>query len=310
MNAPLISILISTFNWPCHKLAGQLEALVQKENEDSIEIIVGDDASTDEQVLRENQTISSLPHCRYITFSKNNGRARIRNRLAGLARGRYLLFIDSDAEVISRDFLRNYLNCLPQNKVVYGGISTPPASEYADRTLRIAYETAASRIRTLDYRRKHPYSYISAFNILIEHALFNRIMFDERCTTYGYEDALLGIELKLRQEPIFHIDNPLLHTGIDTNSSFLEKVEQSLQTLQQIGLPMQKVSAIHRLYHILHHIGLDTVAAFTFTHGLKRAYRANLLSATPSLLVLRLYKIGYYCHLHKQSGKSITSSYG
>ena len=59
MNKPLISILISTYNWPCFKLAGQLEELVTNETED-IEIIVGEDASTDPNFCMR---IKKLRHC-------------------------------------------------------------------------------------------------------------------------------------------------------------------------------------------------------------------------------------------------------
>ena len=124
MNKPLISILISTYNWPCFKLAGQLEELVTNETED-IEIIVGEDASTDPNFLYENQKIKTLPHCKYVYFTENNGRAKIRNKLSDIAQGKYLLFIDSDALVMSTNFLSEYIKYVPYHDVIYGGISTP-----------------------------------------------------------------------------------------------------------------------------------------------------------------------------------------
>lgn len=297
MSKPSISILISTFNWPCYQLASQLEEQIQKANY-KIDIIVGEDASTSSVVLNENKKIQRLPHCQYILFTKNNGRAKIRNKLAKYAQGDYLLFIDSDALVISPFFLNQYIHCIPRHNVVYGGIKTLPiCNEKGNRTLRLSYEKAAEKIRNLSFRRKHPYSYISAFNILIKKELFMQNQFNEKCSTYGYEDALLGIELKIKKEKIYHIDNPLLHTGIDTNEKYLKKIEQSLETLYKIGEPMQSFSDICRLYRFLHKIGIDQLLSKLFVRVFKKIFIKNLLSTTPSLLILKLYKLGFYCQL-------------
>lgn len=301
MNSPLISILISTYNWPCFKLAGQLERLVAKETV-NIEIIVGEDASTDHQIILENKKITTLPHCKYIYFTENNGRAKIRNKLSNIAQGQYLLFIDSDALVISPNFLSEYIKYLPNHDVIYGGISTPRHSfDEKNRTLRLTYENAAKKIRTLSFRRKNPYKYISAFNILIKHELFDKVKFNEKCISYGYEDALLGIELKIRGKEIYHIDNPLLHTGIDTNKEYIEKVKKSLATLYTIGKPMQDESSICKIHNILEKNRLKAPIEFLFNHCLKKLLEKNLLSRHPALILLNLYKICYYCILCKQS---------
>lgn len=301
MNKPLISILISTYNWPCFKLAGQLEELVNNETED-IEIIVGEDASTDPQILHENQKIKTLPHCKYVYFTENNGRAKIRNKLSDIAQGKYLLFIDGDALVMSTNFLNEYINNISNHDVIYGGISTPVhISDKKNRTLRLAYEKAAENIRSLSFRKKNPYKYISAFNILIKHELFDQIKFNENCTLYGYEDALLGVELKIRKKEIYHIDNPLLHTGIDSNEEYLEKIKDSLATLYSIGNTMQNESSICKIQKMITKVKLNTPIDILFTHFFKKRFEKNLLSTSPSLTILKLYKIGYYCHICQEN---------
>ncbi len=62
-----------------------------------------------------------------VWLPKNVGRARIRNLFLKYAKGQYLLFLDSDGEIISNQFIQNYQKFITENKdakVVYGGRHT------------------------------------------------------------------------------------------------------------------------------------------------------------------------------------------
>jgi hypothetical protein len=53
-----------------------------------------------------------------------------------------------------------------------------------------------------------------------------RCIFSEDLKTYGHEDTLLGYDLFRNGIEIFHIDNPVEHTGLEDSSVLLRKPKQ------------------------------------------------------------------------------------
>lgn len=114
-----LSILIPTYNNVCLELVKSLQAQASLlySSSDSLsssshfeyEILVADDGSTDERTIEGNRIINTLLHCRYIERKENVGRAAIRNFLAREAKYTWLLFIDSNMNIISHQYLANYL---------------------------------------------------------------------------------------------------------------------------------------------------------------------------------------------------------
>ena len=112
-----LSILIPTFNQDCTQLVHDLlEQLPQ-----DAEIIVADDGSTAIPIRDNNASIAELPQCRFWQAKMNLGRAKIRNLLAEMAQGEWILFIDSDAQVRSKDYIASYLKLTDGNQVICGG---------------------------------------------------------------------------------------------------------------------------------------------------------------------------------------------
>ena len=106
----MISVLIPTYNCDCSTLVSDLaqQGLELMENTKEgfdFEIIVLDDCSTLEPLKAVAEKVNALPHCRWIRAERNSGPAASRNHLIDLARFPYLLFIDSDAQVCTADFL-------------------------------------------------------------------------------------------------------------------------------------------------------------------------------------------------------------
>ena len=120
-----------------------------------------------------------------------------------------------------------------------------------------------------------------------------KIRFDNDCHEYGYEDALFGMELKARDISVLHIDNPLLHMGIDKNDVFLRKTETSLRTLKSLRSKMNGGSKVDRTYMRLQSFHLLWMVRL-FHHCFSPLIRKNLLSSNPSLFWFNVYKLGYY----------------
>lgn len=331
-----LSILIPTYDFVCFPLVlslhGQAEALGI-----DYEILVAEDGSKQQDRVVANLKINELPHCRHLRRTENAGRAAIRNILADEAQGEWLLFLDSDAKVEKPDFLAAYLAAAnaespepsdeqeePDNKqekpreeqekphdeqveravprrsnapVIVGGLYHAPACADPTRALRFRYEREADRSRGAAQRSLKPYMEFSTFNFMIRSDIFRALRFDEQCREYGYEDALFGLALQRRGIPILHIDNALLHTGLDTNAQFLGKTEAALRTLAALAPELRECSRAHRLFARLKRYALAPLLRAAFRLCGKPLRRHLEKSARPSLSLFALYKLLYYASL-------------
>ena len=272
-----LSILIPTCNYDPSQLVSQL----QKQLPEDAEIIVGDD---------------SPPH--------NLGRAARRNALAREAKGEWLLFIDSDAEVRSNTFIQRYMdvafttdanvtNVVPAYQVICGGTGNLSECPRPEAHLRYDYEVKAEKRLTHEYRRKHPYVGFTTFNFLIERNLFLSILFDERLKEYGHEDTLFGLELKKRGINILHIDNKLTHLGLEDADEYLQKTETALRSLAFMPLEQQENVRVSALALRLKRFCLQGFVRFAFKIC-KPFLRSNLLGKHPTQTLFAFYKLGYF----------------
>ena len=98
----MTSIIITTFNYGRYIERAIRSCLDQSMSKHKYEIIVVDDASTD----NTQQILSNYKEeIRIITFTENKGLAAARNEVVRKARGQYVLFIDAD-DYIHHDLLK------------------------------------------------------------------------------------------------------------------------------------------------------------------------------------------------------------
>ena len=290
-----LSVLIPAFNDDCSALVQSLHEVCSRWGE-TFEIIIGDDASTDQTVLRQLKQTTELKGVRLIRQPENVGRARIRNLLAEQAQGDWLLFVDSDAAVPEDFSPQRFIEASQQAKVVCGGLRHPAENPNPAATLRYKYERKADRRRAACFRAEHPYLHFTPFNLWIDRETFLKVRFDEQCREYGYEDVLFGAELERRKIPILHIDNPLIHIGLEENSVFLDKTETALRTLKDVAGKTQRHSHVENLASRLRRHHLSGVVCGLY-RLLRKPLRCNLLGKHPSLKLLAFYKLGYYLDL-------------
>lgn len=290
----MISVLIPTFNYKCYKLVADVQSQFEATGED-YEVIVAEDGGKDQVVAISNHRINELPHCRYIRREKNVGRAAIRNFLAREAKGGWLMFMDSDAEVVRDDFVKAYVSAAKERgaDVIVGGLVNPEAIPSPKVTLRYKYEKASEYQRSASYRQRYPYARFTTFNVMMRRGVIDMIPFDEACTDYGYEDALMGIEMMHKNISLLHIDNPLKHAGFENNQIFLRKTEVALNTLIKLGdkmVPYTGIGVVSEKIMRYHLKGL-----FTLSFGLlKPMVRHNLLGSNPCIKLFNYYKLCYY----------------
>lgn len=125
---PLVSILIAARNeeatiLACLRAVSQLHYPV-----DSIEVLVGNDQSTDQTAARVTEFIRSNPAFRLIDITESvnglPGKANVLAQLAGQAKGKYLFFTDADTQV-SPDWLTEMLRSFTGNMGVVTGVTLP-----------------------------------------------------------------------------------------------------------------------------------------------------------------------------------------
>ncbi len=292
----MLSILIPTKDYDCKRLVKALYEQVEKLQQ-PCEIVVAEDGSSPEGIAM-NSSLSTLPYCRIITLKENIGRAKIRNLLAYEAKYRNLLFIDCDAIVEKEDFLSKYIEALKDNLVVCGGLYHADRQPNPHCSLRYRYEKQADKRRCADIRKKNPYNNFSTFNFAIERVLFLSILFNEKITHYGHEDTLFGYILRDRRITIKHIDNALLHNGLESNDIYLKKVEESVKTLVELRGEIDDtplLSCVKKIERL--HLTSFVAIMWQATRGI---LKSNLLGKRPSISLLNIYKLGYFCYLTRR----------
>ena len=294
MTFPILSILIPVRNYDASQLVADFLSLAQREGLE-VEIIVADDASTTPLVWVSQ--FADNERFRIIRFSENLGRARARNRLAEAALSPWLLIVDCDAQIPPSFSLLTYLRATsPSFPVVCGGLRHSSVLPSPAVSLRYRYERRADRRRSASFRSQHPYAQFSPFSFLIQRTTFLEVRFDESCTDYGHEDTLFGAELQRRGIPIRHIDNPLIHLGLEPNDIFLAKTETALRSLRRLAPQLQTYSqlltTVSRLSRL--HLTAPVRLLYRLTRPL---LRRNLLGRRPLLPLFSFYKLGFYISL-------------
>lgn len=291
----MLSILIPTYDYTCYQLVHDLHEQAERLGM-PYEIIVAEDGSRSQVSIIANHKMEELSHCHHYIRKENMGQAATRNELAAMAKYDWLLFIDSDAMVEKPDFLDTYIYNIEKAEVVVGGLYHQPENHDPHKTLRFKYEKEADLHRSATERSLHPYRQLTCFNAMLHKPTFMQILFDKDCKDYGYEDALFGVELERRGISVLHIDNPLLHNGLDTNECFLRKSETALRTLKKLNGKMEAHSHVGKAYQRLQKWHLAWGAKWGY-RMLGTLMRKNLLSPHPSLLWFSIYKLCYYATL-------------
>lgn len=264
------------------------------------EILIGDDGSS-EDYRKVYQSVAA-ENVRVISAEKNIGRAAIRNRLIAEAKGDFLLFIDADAMTsgTAETFLSKWLGYLNSARVICGGIlynDSPPGDP--DKLLRWRYGRKKEQLKAGE-RNKHPHASFSTFNVLIDKSIFSKFRFYEELKKYGHEDTLFSYQLKKAGINVLHIDNGLVHEGLETNKEYLDKTKSSVENLSKLydNVTDKKTFSstvnLLRLFWWLKVFNLTRIFAGIFIRY-REKMEIHLDSSKVSLTLFKLYKISMFC---------------
>jgi glycosyltransferase involved in cell wall biosynthesis len=287
-----LSILIPVFNRGVAQLVHALVAQLP-DWPGPAEIRLLDDGSAEEFRL-QNRPLGALPSVIYQELPANVGRAAIRNQLAASAQCEWLLLLDNDSLLPDQQFIARYARAQAAGPAaLFVGGTTYEATLPADPALRLRWRYGCAReMRPAAVRQRDPGGQLSINNALLPSALMRRFPFDERLSGYGHEDTKFGLELSRANIPVHHLDNPVLHDGLEAAAVFLAKSQQAVRNLAQVlrtdglGATTRLVQAAERLRRA----GLAR-AAQAALGALEPALRRNLLGQNPSLRALDALKL-------------------
>jgi glycosyltransferase involved in cell wall biosynthesis len=297
----MLSVLIPVYNFDVRDLVKclctQAAALGTP-----YEILVLDDASHEDFLILNRET-SAYPGVKYLEERKNLGRSKIRNKMADMAQYNYLLFLDCDSMIEHDYFLKRYIENINNGNVVYGGreytFIDPKDGQFKLHWLHgIKREQISAEVRSVEPNRS-----FMTNNFLIAKKTFTKVRFNETIKGYGHEDTLFGYDLQKCNIAINHIDNPVIHIGLESNEEFLRKTREGIKNLKRImninGNEKKLVRDITLLsyYKKLKIMGLDGILKYMYSKNEYRL-RKNLLSQHPNLILFDLYKLGYLCSLN------------
>ena len=301
-----LSILLPSYNNVCVSLVQvlqrQADALRGKLDKPfRYEIIVADDCSTDAACIDANRVIGDMLHCRYLRMEQNVGRAQIRNVLISESRGDYVLLVDSDLFLCDDNYLYKYATSTAD--VVYGGtriggkgfamVDDEANTENLKGNLRYIYEKKAEPSHRAVFRQLRPNQEISVCNLYARRDIMEAHPFDSRFKAYGYEDVLFGKRLAESGIEVTHIDNPVLINEFESNSVFVKKTEEAILTLCRFEQDLEGYSNLKtKVTSLGRYIPLSL---FRLWHRImKNKEKRNLTGSKPSLLLFKLYKLGFF----------------
>ena len=295
----MISICIPIYNVDVTRLVRDLYEQAEKLSV-AYEILLIDDAS--DASFRAINAAIHYPCVRYIPLESNIGRSGIRNLLADESKYLYLIFMDCDSEVKKADYLEKYLSHCHSGVVCYGGRcydATPPVVACI---LHWKYGTNREAL-SFEKRKATPYFAFQTNNFLIDKQIFDVVRFNEYISGYGHEDTLIGIDFENNNILVEHVDNPLIHNGLETSAVFLAKTEKGLFNLKKIEsiLPPQSIKTFQKIRIVRMKARLEKwhlKRVFVFVYRILRPLLLlNLQGKSPSLIAFDIYKLGYYCRL-------------
>lgn len=293
----MLSVLIPTYNYNITELIKQLLSQLNQVRF-KYEIIVLDDASTDNNIIVANNAFCKNPPCIYHSNPENLGRTATRQTLANMAKFNYLLFLDADVLPKNDNFIDQFNISEQTADVVFGGITYSQKPPDCTKILRWKYGKAREA-KTIKEREQMPYLSIISQCILIKKQLFQQANNFYK-NVYGV-DVLFAQNLEKLKATVIHIDNPIIHLGLEDNKAFISKTIKGLHSLYKFetsGKIPDNYRPIQKAYKWLHRYELNSfyISLIKLIEG---AVLKNLNSNNPSLLLFDFYRLYIYAKLHQ-----------
>jgi glycosyltransferase involved in cell wall biosynthesis len=296
----MLSVLIPVYNYNItslvHKLHSQITAC-----DINFEIICLDDGST-VNYIEQNKEINKLPRTSYKLSSTNSGIAITRDKLVASASYEWIILLDADVAIESNDYITKYLDEVKKgHEVIFGGICYHSLKPETHELLRWKYGKKYEQ-KEASYRNLKPYKNTSAGNLCIKKSIYQLFALKEVGDNYGM-DIFLGPQLKHNGINVQHINNCVIHLGLENSLNYLKKTERAVETL--LSLYQKDKIILHENTLLTVFLQLKKLRIYMLVGGLfkisKSLLISNLISDRPNMVLFQFYKIGYMCLLETRN---------
>ena len=213
----LISVIVTTYNWPC-ALSNSIHSLTYQDDK-NFEIIIADDGSTPETLMLINELSKNSSIVIQHVFQDNLGfrAGTILNKASAASKGDYLIFLDGDC-IVRPNFISRHRQLaekgfwIPGNRILLSQIYTSKILSkrilvHTKPTFLLLAEWLKgniNRILPLVYLPFNYFRYLKpkqwqkamTCNLAVWKSDFIAVNgFDERFEGWGYEDSDLVIRL-------------------------------------------------------------------------------------------------------------------
>lgn len=284
----MISILIPIYNRSVVTLVDRLYDQCSKLGI-PFEFLCYDDVSQ-EKYKAKNRSIGQKMGISYIELSNNLGRAKIRNWLGKNARYEWLIFMDCDSGVDHATYVKKYVESIGKADLVYGGTSYQKKAPAVKKRLHWKYGKNVEA-ESIQIRRNSGFDSFRSNNFMISRDVFMEHLFDESIEGYGYEDILMAQEMKQMGKTILHIDNPLVHKGLENRDVFLKKTEKAIWNLSKMYSEGKLKTRLTRHYEKLVDWGLLPLIKFLDSKLIGSYFQNRLQIDNPSIFALQWFKL-------------------
>lgn len=292
--SPTVSVLIPFLRDDPSKLLRMLETEAAALN-GAVEIVLMDDGTNDPDLtarLQAQVKAMTLP-ARLITLTQNEGRSKGRNRLAASARGKALLFLDSDMRPDHGRFLQTWADLVAQQNpaVAFGGFSLLQAPAEPRFSVHRAMATRSDCVGH-EVRALTPEKYVFTSNLLVRRDVFETEVFDAEFSGWGWEDVEWAMRVS-RRHAVIHVDNTATHMGLDTVETLAGKYEQSADNFARVVARHPDIVSTYPSYKAARL--LKRVPALGLIRPwIKRAALAEWMPTPARAFSLRLYRAALY----------------
>lgn len=108
LSNPKISVIIPNYNH-CEDLKRCVTSILEKSTYDSYEIIIVENNSTEPEIFRYYESLKDNPFITIVTYKGAFNYSKINNYGVSFATGEYLLLLNNDTEVITRNWIEELL---------------------------------------------------------------------------------------------------------------------------------------------------------------------------------------------------------
>lgn len=230
--APKISIVSPFLN---DDPSGFILSLINDPLAAEVELILVDDGSQNFELIQKlKQIIDTWPGtASLISFGKNQGRAKARNRGIAAANGEYILFIDADMVPTNENYLQHYFDILGRRAaaIIFGGFTTKGADINHDTILHHSLSERGD-CRPLNERKIRGAYAVASNNLLVRRELMLCCGFDNDFSGWGWEDTEWALRAVALGYGLVHTENLATHLGLDTSATMLGKYRAAAANLK------------------------------------------------------------------------------